>query len=93
MKIGIHNLVTKSEEAEYRELFHPVTVKGSITALKCNSSAYLSCLAFEKQKSLKTFICTDGSLTCEEILVFYFQELVLCFFTYLLLKCSFIAAY
>lgn len=84
-KMNVHDLAEKLKEAECRELFHSVTVKGRTYLIYRyeghlngieNAVVLLTCPAdaFGKEKSLRAFISTDVSLSDEEILAFYVQR-------------------
>ena len=84
-KMNVHDFAEKLKEAECRELFHPVTVKGRTYLVlryegKLNGIENAAVLltypvsAFGKEKALRAFISTDVSLSDEEILAFYVQR-------------------
>lgn len=83
--MNVHDFAEKLKEAECRELFHPVTVKGRTYLVlryegKLNGIENAAVLltypvsAFGKEKALRAFISTDVSLSDEEILAFYVQR-------------------
>lgn len=85
VKMNVHDFAKKLKEADCRELFHSVTVKGR-KYLAYRYEGHLNGIenaavlltypagAFGKEKALRAFISTDISLSDEEILDFYAQR-------------------